>query len=270
MYPILFHLRLFGFDAPIHSYGVMLAVAFFACLFAGQWLGKQYGINPELFLNAVLLAIVTGLIGARLCDVLENFHDFTRSDLSILQNLGNALNFRSGGLTFYGGFLLATPCCILYAIYHRIPVLRGMDVVAPVILIGLGVGRIGCLLNGCCFGQSTHLPWAMRFATSFGPVHPTQIYSSITAFLLAGILICYLTLPHLDGRVFALMLMLEGISRFVLELLRIEASVLTFHFAGQDWGWSLSMVIGLQCFVAGVILWLLLPWIHAQRQLAAA
>jgi phosphatidylglycerol:prolipoprotein diacylglycerol transferase len=212
--------------------------------------------------------------------------------------------------TFYGGFLLATPCCILYARYHRIPILLGMDVVAPLLMIGLGLGRIGCFLNGCCYGEQSNLPWAVRFPyysdvylaqmnegkiapppqllgiTPLGtwklispgssemetypalqilaaqtkslPVQPTQLYSTLTAFLLAGLLIAYLTLPHINGRVFALMLMLEGFSRYLLELLRVEPSVLTIHFAGYIWRFSLSMILGLQMAAAGAIMWIVL------------
>ena len=61
--------------------------------------------------------------------MLENIHDYTRSDLTIAQNLFNIINMRSGGLTFYGGLLLATPCCILYARFRKVPILLGMDIV---------------------------------------------------------------------------------------------------------------------------------------------
>ncbi len=95
--------------------------------------------------------------------MIENLGEYTRGDLSVWQNLANIVNTRSGGLTFYGGFLLATPACIAYAIRNRIPVLVGMDIVAPVLMIGLGLGRIGCFMNGCCYGERCDLPWAVRF-----------------------------------------------------------------------------------------------------------
>ncbi len=307
MLPVLFRFHLFGHEIPIFSYGMMLVAAFFACLKTGQWLGRRVGIAPEHFANAVLLALFTGLLGARLSHVLENIHDFTRPDLSVLQNLINALNVRAGGLTFYGGLLLATPCCILYARYHRIPILAGMDVVAPLVMIGLGLGRIGCFLNGCCYGEQSDLPWAVRFPycsdvylaqmsqgklapppqllTNLNgqwkliapgssemrtdpsleqlaaqskslPVQPAQLYSALTAFLLAGLLIAYLTLPHVSGHVFAMMLMLEGFSRYVLELLRVEPPVWTPHLAGHAWHFSLSMILGLQMVAAGAMMWI--------------
>jgi phosphatidylglycerol:prolipoprotein diacylglycerol transferase len=319
MWPILFRVHLFGHVFPVYGYGLMLVVAYFACVKTGQWLGKRCGIHPELFINATVIAMVAGIAGARLCSVLENLPDYTRSDLTIWQNLGNIINTRAGGLTFYGGFLLATPLCIFYAIKKKVPVLLGMDIVAPVVMIGLGFGRIGCFLNGCCYGEQSNLPWAVRFPyDSYAyqdqfssmqisppaplmniedgggvtlvpahsdalqadpdlqtladsqkalPVQPTELYSAFTAFLLAGLLIAYFTMPHIDGRVFALMLMLEGVARFVLELIRVEPAVWMLHFHGQSYGMSISMILGLLVAVAGVILWFDLP-LH-RRQLAS-
>lgn len=298
----LFRINLFGRAIPIYGYGLMLVVAFLACVKTSQWLGSRKGIKPELFVDATLIALASGLIGARLCHVLENFREYTRPDLSFAQNLFNIVNTRDGGLTFYGGFLLATPCCILYALIRKVPILLGMDIVAPVLMVGLGFGRIGCFLNGCCYGAQCTLPWAVRFpyysnayveqyqqgklivppelqssaglmnphlppissdahlraaaaAASALPVQPTELYTSFTAFLLAGLLILYLGLPHADGRVFALMLMLEGFARYVLELIRVEPSVATLRFGGQSYGLSISMILGLAIVVAGFIMW---------------
>jgi phosphatidylglycerol:prolipoprotein diacylglycerol transferase len=249
---------------------------------------------------------------------LENFDLFTRSDLSFGQNFLNMVNIREGGLTFYGGLMLATPCCILYAMYHRIPILLGMDIVAPVLMIGLGVGRIGCFMNGCCYGercdlpdQSSSIPWGVRFPyysnayfeqwmlgqiappaelvrgdaqhpmllnpgsaevaadpelrsliaqTRALPVQPAQIYSCITAFLLAGVLLAFFTLGHINGRVFALMLMLEGVSRFILEILRVEPSVTSISIGRFQIGFSLSMVLGLLSLAAGIAMWFAVRW----------
>jgi len=298
----LFRIHLFGHEFPIYGYGLMLVVAFLACVKLSQWLGERKGIKPELFVDATLIALATGLIGARLCHVLENLPDYTRGDLSVAQNLRNMINTREGGLTFYGGFLLATPCCIIYALIRRVPVLLGMDVIAPVVMIGLGFGRIGCFLNGCCYGEQCSAPWAVRFpyfsnvyveqyeqgkltppidlqspagllnprvppislnpnlraeaaAASSLPVHPTQLYSAFTAFLLCGLLIAYLSLPHANGRVFALMLILEGMARYVLEMIRVEPSVFTLRVHGQPYGLSISMIFGIVAVLAGIIMW---------------
>ena len=296
MHPELF--RIPGLDLPVYGYGVMLVIGFFSGVALAKFLARRNGLDPELFVNGALIALVTGVAGARLSHVLENFGDFTRSDLSVWQNLGNVFNMRSGGLTYYGGFLLATPCTILYALKKKVPLRLGMDIVAPCLMIGLGFGRIGCFLNGCCHGAECDLPWAVSFPYGSNafldqyedkkhpldvppaltypdresgelrvippaklgpeqaklaeryrsrPVHPAQLYSTFTALMLAALLVAYFALPHVPGRVFALMLMLEGGSRFVLESLRTEPPVL-----GEM---SLSMVIGIGLVIAGAILW---------------
>jgi phosphatidylglycerol---prolipoprotein diacylglyceryl transferase len=299
MYPELF--RIPGLDLPVYGYGVMLVIGFFTAVSLCKFLARRSGLDPETFVNAALIALVTGVVGARLSHVLENLSDFTRSDLTAWQNLKNVFNMRSGGLTYYGGFLLAFPCTVLYGVYKRVPLRLGMDIIAPCLMIGLGFGRIGCFLNGCCHGAECQLPWAVTFpyhSNAFidqvfdkqhpldippaltmvdpdtgktrvappealaragpqfvelsreyrsRPVHPAQLYSTITAWILAGLLLAYFTLPHVPGRVMALMLMLEGAARFVLESLRTEPPV---------WGLlSLSMVIGLVLVLGGAIMW---------------
>jgi phosphatidylglycerol---prolipoprotein diacylglyceryl transferase len=302
-------------DLPIWSFGLMLVIGFLAALQLGKYLARRCGIDPELFVNAGLIGLVAGVVGARLSHVLENIGDYTTltATRSAWDNLLDAINIRSGGLTYYGGFLLAFPILVWYALKNRIPVRIGMDVIAPCLMIGLAFGRIGCFLNGCCYGAECSLPWAVSFpyqslpyqdefasgrivpppellqpipsgrtrlvtrdelkrgevvvngATGAtepiapsaralaaqqhsSPLHPAQLYSALTAFLIAGITLCYVTLPHAPGRAFALMIMLEGVTRFVLEMLRTEPAV---------WGTplSLSMWLGLGLVAGGAALW---------------
>jgi phosphatidylglycerol:prolipoprotein diacylglycerol transferase len=297
MYPELF--RIPGLDLPVYGYGVMLVIGFFAAVALEKYLARRSGLDPEIFVNAALIALVTGVIGARLSHVLENLGDFTRPDLTAWENLKNVFNMRSGGLTYYGGFLLAFPCTVLYGVYKKVPLRLGMDIVAPCVVVGLGFGRIGCFLNGCCHGAECQLPWAVTFpyhSNAFidqvydkehplevppplaqtdletgntriaspevlareglvelsrqyrsRPVHPAQLYSTVTAWLIAGVLLAYFTLPHVPGRVMALMLMLEGAARFVLESLRTEPPVLGIL--------SISMIIGIFLVLGGAIMW---------------
>jgi phosphatidylglycerol:prolipoprotein diacylglycerol transferase len=305
MFQVVFHIP--WVNLPIYGYGLMLVVAFLVCVNVAKAIAYRSGLDPESFINAGLIALVAGIAGARLSHVLENWSTYTDPTRGFWNNFFDAINIRSGGLTFYGGFFLATPCCIAYAMYKRLPLMRYMDVVAPVLMIGLGFGRIGCYLNGCCYGELCKPTWAASLTefpydsnayvdqfnrglihppadllavspdgqvylstwdqvhaqglTSLAnqqhslPVQPTQLYSSFTAFLLAGLLWAYWTLPHADGRVFALMLLLEGPARFILELIRVEPPVLTGHLAGIPVNMSLSMVLGLMLPLAGAVMW---------------
>lgn len=302
MYQELF--RVPGINLPVYGYGVMLVVGFFAGVALAKFLARRSGLDPELFVNAALIALVTGVLGARLSHVLENLHDFTRPELGVFGNLKNVFNMRSGGLTYYGGFLLAFPCTLAYGYVKRVPLRLGMDIIAPCLMIGLGFGRVGCFLNGCCHGAECDVPWAVRFPYNTNPyldhvydhqhpleippalldlrgrpipvdeltpeqraiardqksrpVHPAQLYSTITAWMLAALLVAYFTLPHVPGRVFALMMMLEGGTRFLLETLRTEPPVV-----GRL---SLSMIIGLALVAGGIVLWIAFGSLGPERR----
>jgi phosphatidylglycerol:prolipoprotein diacylglycerol transferase len=264
--------------------------------------------------DAVLIAVATGIIGARLCSVLENLHEYTRPDRTVWQNVFSIFNTREGGLTFYGGFLFAIPCTIAYGLYRKANILVGMDIAAVLVMVGLGFGRIGCFLNGCCYGEQCSLPWAVRFpyysnayvdqaasgkitaptelqdkgiplspdlppvagsarlaalaASTYAlPVHPTELYSSFTGFLLAALLMMYMGLPHINGRVFALMMMFEGTARYILEMIRVEPAVASITWRGEVYGLSISMILAIGVFVAGVAMWRILG--RGARQIAA-
>ncbi|HYO07705.1 MAG TPA: prolipoprotein diacylglyceryl transferase family protein [Tepidisphaeraceae bacterium] len=297
--------RIPGLNLPIYSYGLLLVVGFLLAMELAKFLARRVGIDPEVFVNAGLIALVTGVIGARLSHVIENWPQYTDPARSLAANFFDAVNIRSGGLTFYGGFLLAFPACVLYGIWRRVPVKLGMDIIAPCLMIGLGFGRVGCFLNGCCYGaqcdghfvgavtypyhsnpyldqyasgqlkppaelvapallpgQRARLltPNEVRADTELAsiargerslPVHNAQIYSTITALLIAAVCVAFFTLRPPPGRVMALMLVLEGVSRYMLEILRAEPPVL--HLFGH--GWSLSMIIGVLLAIAGTIMW---------------
>lgn len=303
------------FDIPVYGYGLMLVVGFLCSVELAKFLARRSAIDPEVFATAALLMLISGVAGARLSHILENLGEFTRADRSVWQNVKNMADIRSGGLTYYGGFLLATACAIAYARAKKVPLFRGMDIVAPCLMVGLAFGRIGCFLNGCCYGTECNLPWGVEFpyysnayvqqwddqtlrqpvppsllSTTYAPgvperllepsviagdpvlksdavtahsneVHPTQIYSAITAFMLAALLIAFYTLPHPAGRVFALMLMLEGGTRFLLEMIRVEPAVLgsggKAHVLTFLPPISLSMIIGLGLVISGFIMWVL-------------
>jgi phosphatidylglycerol:prolipoprotein diacylglycerol transferase len=166
MKPELFHLPFF--DIPIYGYGVAVVVGFLAASYFARWLANRSGLDGEAFVNAALLALVTGIVGARLSHILENPREFFGTGRGAWDTLVNIVNLRSGGLTYYGGFLLAFPTLVLYAIKKKVPLAVGMDIVAPALMIGLGFGRIGCFLNGCCHGAVC--PDAFPLAVEF-PYH---------------------------------------------------------------------------------------------------
>src|SRR5881392_2341861 len=147
MLPELFHFTVAGHEIHLYTYGLMMIVGFFAAVYLAKYLANRSGLDGEAFVNAGLIALVTGVVGARLSHVLENLDEFTRSDRSAMQNFLAMINLSSGGLTYYGGFILAFIVLVWYARKKKVPLALGMDIIAPCLMIGLGFGRIGCFLN---------------------------------------------------------------------------------------------------------------------------
>ena len=303
--------RIPGLGLPVYGYGLMLVIGVWAAVELGRALANRNGLNGDDFWTIGLLALAGGVFGARLSHIFENLDTYTDSSRSVWANLKAAANLSNGGLTFYGGFIFATIVLISYAKWKKIPLRLGMDIVAPCLMVGLAFGRVGCLLNGCCWGDTCspdRVPWAITFpyasppysgqfadghlhvgngpndvppalvapietasgeerlgllskdavaedetlrtlarSTRSLPVHPTQIYSTLNAFLIAAICIVFLRQRPSEGRVFALMLLLYGPGRFSLELLRVEPAV-----AG---GMSFSMWVSIFTVAAGAVLW---------------
>ncbi len=306
MYPDLFKIPFTNF--PVHSFGVMLVLGFMLAMALAKFLARRSNLDPEIFANAALIALLSGVVGARLSHVIENWHQYTDPTRSAWANFREAVNITEGGLTYYGGFLMATVSCIGYGLWKRVPIRLGMDILAPCIMIGLGFGRIGCFLNGCCFGAQCNLPWAVEFPyhsyafmdeysknqlktnvpdevlgppniwgeryplpveqvgpqpeLKSNPLHPAQLYSTFTALLLAALLYAYFTLPHVPGRVFALMMGLEGICRYLLELVRDEPRDYLNHTA------SLGMVQGILICTGGLALWAIFGAMHPRKPVA--
>jgi phosphatidylglycerol:prolipoprotein diacylglycerol transferase len=308
MFPQLLHIP--GLNLTIYSYGLLLVVAFFCGVAIAKRLGQRVGIDPEVMVNALLMGLVLGVIGARMSHVFENFSEYTRPDRSLFQNLFHMIDLREGGLTFYGGVILATPILIFYGWRKKVPLRLGMDVVAIALMVGLGFGRIGCYFNGCCYGAESAWgvqfpyhsiaymdqldkgeispPAALETQTAAGttrlltpeevaarpqlsaiaaenrarPVLPTELFSAFNAFLLALLLYAYFTLPHAPGRGFALMLILAGGTRFLLEMIRVEPPVDANLFGD----WSIAMVTGLAFVGVGAILWGAFGWWHRVQE----
>ncbi len=270
MHPSLF--SVLGYT--VSSYMLLIAVGFvFATAMGAIWV-RHVGQNPDVVVDLGLAAVVSGLVGARLLHVVADgyFWDYVhlctdpsqvawpvlRSEcLGRLDGVWDAqaavcrpkqadcwawAQVWGGGLTFYGGFIAATLAAWRLFRRDRFPFWKGVDMGGMMVPIGLGLGRLGCLMVGCCFGETCHMPWALSFpghspasdwqfrqklletplAASL-PVHPTQIYESILALSIAAVTILYVQgRKRYDGQVFVVFLALYALGRFVIELWRSD------------------------------------------------
>lgn len=152
---------------PIRGYGTMLVVAIVSSVALGVYRAQRVGIHPEMILSMAFWAFLGGILGARIFYVVEYWREFDQASLT--QRLFAIANLTQGGLVVYGALIGGALAVILFVIKYRLPPLAIGDLVAPSVALGLGLGRIGCFLNGCCFGGPSDLPWAVRFPAPSPP-----------------------------------------------------------------------------------------------------
>ena len=154
---------------PIRGYGVMLLLAVLAAVGIGVRRSQQAGLNPDTIFGLGFTVIVSGIVGARLFFITQ-YWELIRGD-TLFQTLGNMVSVVNGGLVVYGSLIGAAVGFLFYCYRHRLHPLALGDLIAPSLALGLAIGRMGCLLNGCCFGGPCHYdyPWAVTFPADSPP-----------------------------------------------------------------------------------------------------
>jgi phosphatidylglycerol:prolipoprotein diacylglycerol transferase len=341
--------RFFPGGMPIRGYGLLVLLGVVSGIGISAWRTRQMGVHPDVMVSLCMWMIVAGIVGARLFYVIQFWDERIRHD-SIRETLLEIVNFPAGGLVIYGALLAGAGAFFYYNWRRGLPPLAMADLLAPGVALGIAFGRIGCFLNGCCFGGVCDLPWAVTFpqqSTSLGfsppyayqvqmgqmyglrlsgnpddppavldvaadsaaaragleigddieilngvriassgqahelfektfaneqplelhtargrtveipaakppprslPVHPAQLYSAISASLLALLLWVYYPFRRTDGDVGALLMILYAAGRFLLEILRTD------EHAVLGTGLTISQNVSIVIFVIGVAL----------------
>ena len=256
MLPILFE----AFGLKVHAYGAFMALACASALLLCVWRTRREGRNVDSVYELATWLFLGGVIGARGLYLLV-FAESVRSPLDILR-------VWEGGGVFYGCILGGLGGTLLYHRRKPYPFPNMADEEAPALAIGAFLGRIGCHLNGCCHGAITSASWGICFPAGSHawaehvdrgligpeaawslPVLPTQLYASHSALALFALLMAYYPRRSRPGRVMAMLMIVYPITRWPVEILRDDDPGL---FAGG----TVSMLISLVLFVAGVALWL--------------
>ena len=240
----------------------MVALGFLAGLWTASRRSLRDGIPSERILDLGPWLIIAAILGARTLYVItfwrEQFAGKPISEIFMVHH---------GGLVYYGGLIGASLACILYARLKQLPLWKLADIMAPSIALGYVFGRIGCLMNGCCYGRACSLPWAISFprgnplGSPTTPVHPTQIYESLLSLCLYAGLASLFRRKKYDGQVFAAYLVSYAILRSVVETFRGDYPDYQ-HFLG---GWATpAQLVSIGILAAGLILlWILSR--HAPR-----
>ena len=278
MYPELIKIGPF----TIYSYGLMLGIAF---IIASYTLTKEFerrNLNPSIATEITLLAIIFGIAGSKILDLIENWNDFIANPL---------IAFSPGGLTFYGGLILASFAIWIYIRRKKIPFLVIADATAPSLILAYGIGRIGCQLAGDGdYGIPTTLPWGTNFANgtvkphyaliqyyldhpvaaihdkyyqlsaevvktdAFGTItkfdetirlHPAPIYEFFACLAIFFFLRYLQKKDWVDGKLFMLYLLFAGSERILIEFIRLNPHLLL--------GLSEAQLISIPLIIIGAI-----------------
>jgi len=206
-------------------------------------LGKAEDISPQQVMDMVFVIVLSAIIGSRVMYVLMNASYYTRAPLDILK-------IWQGGLVFSGGVIGVVLTMLWYIKRHGFPLGKIADLWAPAIAIGQGIGRIGCFMAGCCYGKPTDLKWGVVFTNPDSlahplnvSLHPAQIYSSISGFVIFLVLLLLYSKKKFEGQVFLWFLILHSTARLAIE-----------RFRGDDRGLLLGSNMSMTQLVAILIL----------------
>jgi len=252
MLPVLLHVG----SLTVYSYGVLVAAGVLLGLWYARHQAAQHGLNPDDVWNLGIYMVLVALIVAKVWLVLSAW-DYYRANP---REIFSMTVLQSGG-TFYGGVVGAMATIIIYTYVKRIPILPLLDTFAFAVPLGHSVGRLGCLLAGCCYGKPTSVPWAITFKNELAeqiagtplhtPLHPTQLYESAAEFLNFLIIVWLARRQRFTGQLVGTYFLLYGFERGTIEFFRGDPGrTLMFHNSV-----SLMQIVSVALVLTGALLW---------------
>lgn len=219
----------------VRSYGVMLALGFLIGILWARKRAMKAGIPSEHVIDLSFIVLIASVIGSRFFYVIYHLDEFSN-------NLLNMVNpFQGGtigiaGLSMMGGIILALASAAIFLIVKRIKPWPLLDAMMPMFALGLGITRVGCFLNGCCYGLPAHDHFGLVFPLESPagyhyqgiPIIPTQLYSSIAGFAILAIVLISERYKRFDGHSFWLTIGLYSIWRFIIDFYRYYEDSMIF------------------------------------------
>jgi phosphatidylglycerol:prolipoprotein diacylglycerol transferase len=269
---------------PVYGYGTMLFVGFLASASLTARRLRREGADGEIAWDAAMWIFISGILGGRVFYVIQYHEKFfgpdplTGNPRTPMQILGALVNLPDGGLVLYGSLFSAPLAYYIFCRMRGIRPLALADIAITSVFVGIMFGRLGCLLHGCCYGDVCTLPWAMTFpansvpfdalvsrgflsenAPESLPLHPTQLYDSISGFLLALVTWAYYPYRRRTGDVLAIGWIAYPINRFMIEFLRSDE-------AGK-FGTSLTIAqwVSLGLLATGIVYYVSLRYWSAEK-----
>lgn len=253
MHPVLFQIGWFA----LPTYGFLVALGVLIGMALSARNSKQEGVDPELAWNLGILVTLSGIIGAKVLLVVNDWGFYTRNPAQIF-----SLNTLRAGGVFSGGLLAALVAAAWYIRRHRLPALALCDAFSPGLALGHAIGRLGCFSAGCCYGKETHAAWGVVFTnplaasisgTPLGvPLHPTQLIEAAVELCNFLLLSWLFRRKSFDGQVFGTYIAIYGVARYFIEFLRGDPG------RGEVFGGLMTgtQLISILLVIAGGILWL--------------
>jgi len=214
MHPILISIGWFN----VYAWGFMLAIAVIIAIFGLSRMFREEGYDPDSVIDLVIILVIAGVAGCRAAYIIiYQWQEFIANPWSVLSFANGGFS----GLIWYGAFPLTVPLFIWFVKRRGYHVWKLLDMLAPYDALGYAIVRIGCFLNGCCYGEVTHSPLGVVFpAVDSFSRYPTQLFSSALNFILFLGLFYYYPRRKFSGEVFIFYLMGYAVYRFIVEYFR--------------------------------------------------
>ncbi len=240
MYPILIKAG----TLAVYSYGVMIAIGFAAAAFLIYRRSSKFGLDRNRMVNLLIILLLSGIFGARALYIFLNLSFYRANPLEIIM-------LSKGGLVWYGGFAAALIALVFYLWANKLSFWQVTDLIVPYVVLAQGFGRIGCFLNGCCYGipVNTGTPFAVRFPFDDTSRLPSQLISAAALFLIFVILRVWQDRRRFEGEIGLGYCMLYSFKRFIVEFLRADNPKILF-------GLTISQLLSIVVFIIAMALFL--------------
>lgn len=237
MYPFIHIL-----DFEIKSYIVLYLIAFIVATFLLKHELKRNNYPRYLYATLMIVGLITGIIGSKI------YYLFITWNESILNPFGIIFNISGSG--WYGGFILGGISIVLTLKIKKLPVLKILDVLIPIVPICQVIGRLGCFLAGCCQGIPSDVPWALSYQNGLYPadvkVHPAPLYEMFVSICVFWLLWKLRKKETPTGLKLGLYLILASLGRFAVEFYRLNPKVLL--------GFTVPQIIACLSIMLGVFI----------------
>jgi len=236
MHPIIGHIG----PLTIYSFGLMLAIAVVVCSFLLSRDAKKFGISQDVIFDFAFWVILAGIVGSRIFFILLNLPDF-------IANPKQVIMISNGGLAWQGGLILGGLTGLFYIRKKSLSLRLMADLSAPYLALGQAIGRLGCFLNGCCYGRE--VSWGIYFPIYDAHLHPTQLYEAGYLLMVFFILKNLQRTAIIRGEIFSMYLMFAATGRFINEFFRAD-------HVNTAVGLSVFQIVSIGVFVIGFYMWL--------------